>query len=387
MARKVINTTRAASYYDILSQTPANYDKDNYFLRELQQKVDAEWIYRPNRVNIEYETVWGAQVYAPIEVVIQTVKSEKGKEIADDIRRVVFRDILDDRFDIGSRFRFGRRYNDPKKGVVPDKDQNVWIATNTDSVQMTSSMVIQRCNGTLGSLYRDAQGVSHYHYEPVIQASGLTSVDLHDSETAVSPQSQLTIVAQHNEFTRDYFINQRFIIGYDKVYRITAINKFYSNSTFDSQNVGVMHVYLELTERSEYDDFEHRIAYQDNDSIIMHHEPTSGVDPEYIITFSSPEVIPASLGDSATIFTPVVHNAAGAVVSGVSVKLDVTLENLPQSVGISNYVEIEPKENDAVSLKRIRVYLRGDMVLRWYIPAQYTTSQTEIATVFTMSLR
>lgn len=42
MSRKVINITHSANKYDILSQTPKNYDKDNYFLKELQDKVNAE---------------------------------------------------------------------------------------------------------------------------------------------------------------------------------------------------------------------------------------------------------------------------------------------------------------------------------------------------------
>ena len=71
MARKVVDITNSANSYDILSQTPKNYSKDNYFLKELQDKVNAEWRYRPNRVDIEYENNWGVQTYTPIEVVIQ----------------------------------------------------------------------------------------------------------------------------------------------------------------------------------------------------------------------------------------------------------------------------------------------------------------------------
>ena len=55
MARKVVDITNSANSYDILSQTPKNYSKDNYFLKELQDKINAEWRYRPNRVDIEYE--------------------------------------------------------------------------------------------------------------------------------------------------------------------------------------------------------------------------------------------------------------------------------------------------------------------------------------------
>lgn len=42
MAHKVSNITNAANKYDLLSQTPKNYSVDNYFLKELQEKVNAE---------------------------------------------------------------------------------------------------------------------------------------------------------------------------------------------------------------------------------------------------------------------------------------------------------------------------------------------------------
>ena len=62
MARKVKKIYSAGSYdtithtpLDYYTQTPGNYDIDNYYLRELQDKVDAEWALRPNRVITEYE--------------------------------------------------------------------------------------------------------------------------------------------------------------------------------------------------------------------------------------------------------------------------------------------------------------------------------------------
>jgi len=158
--------------------------------------VDADWEYRPNRVDIEYENQWGEQTYSPIEVVIQSVKSEKGTAISNDCRNIVFRDILDKRFVIGSRFRYEEfPLDELDLDAIPDAKKNVWLATNTNSVQMTSSMIIERCNGTLGSLWVDSQGISHYHYEPVIQGRELSSVNLFYNETAVSPQSELIIIA------------------------------------------------------------------------------------------------------------------------------------------------------------------------------------------------
>lgn len=42
MANKVIDISDSVTKYDILSQTPKNYSKDNYWLKELQHKVNIE---------------------------------------------------------------------------------------------------------------------------------------------------------------------------------------------------------------------------------------------------------------------------------------------------------------------------------------------------------
>lgn len=382
MARKVINTTHSANYYDILSQTPKNYDEHNYFLKELQDKINAEWEYRPNRVDIEFENDWGKQEYSPIEVVIQSVKSEKGTAISDDCRRIVFRDILDRRFKIGSRFRFGQ-FVGGVPSCISDEEKNVWLSTNTDSVKMTSSMIIERCNGTLGSLYVDSQGISHYHYEPVIQHRDLSAVNFIYNEAAVSPQAQLEIIAQHNDYTRDYFINQRFIVGYDRVYRIKAINKFYSGSTFNPENVGLIKIYLELTEKSQYDDFKNRIAYQGKDSVIIHDK--EGGEASSTIKFITPEVIPSSLTEEPVMFTPIVIGAGNEQDLTKSVKFSCVLKNLPAEVNIDNYVNII-EGADSVTISRNRIYFRGDLILTWEIIDNNGSPTGEVMS-FAVSLR
>ena len=385
MARKVIDITHAANKYDILSQTPKNYSADNYFIKELQDKVDADWEYRPNRVDIEYENQWGEQTYSPIEVVIQSVKSEKGTAISNDCRNIVFRDILDKRFVIGSRFRYEEfPLDELDLDAIPDAKKNVWLATNTNSVQMTSSMIIERCNGTLGSLWVDSQGISHYHYEPVIQGRELSSVNLFYNETAVSPQSELIIIAQHNDYTRDYFLNQRFIIGYDRVYRIKAINKFYSNSTFHPTDIGLMRIYMEITEISPLDDFEHRIAAQADTPVIVTDVPgDAGGKDAYSIQFSSPDFITYTLSEEFESFIPVLKHGED-VVQGVDIKLDISLENLLEARP-ENYYELVI-EGGVFKLRRKRIYLRGPMHLKWYVKAEDSPTQEEISAEFDLDL-
>lgn len=71
---KVIDSTYNPTSYELLTQTPKNYVKDNYFTEVLQEKIWADWEYRPNRVDIEQEIEIGSEKYKPLEVVIQNIK-------------------------------------------------------------------------------------------------------------------------------------------------------------------------------------------------------------------------------------------------------------------------------------------------------------------------
>ena len=358
MSRKVKNITHSANKYDILSQTPKNYSKDNYFLKELQEKVNADWNYRPNRVDIEYESEWGQQVYEPIEVVVQSVKSEKGEDISNDTRNLVFQNIFEDRFDLGSRFRFSEDYDYSK----PENAKNVWMVTNQNKVNMTSSVVVERCNGTLGSTVKNPNGTVSYHYEPVIQGKNLTSVNFSYNETLLSPQSQLLVIAQHNEYTKNYVLNQRFIIGYDKVYRIKAINKFYGRTTFDPMNVGFIYIYMEICEETNaYDDFEHRIAYQgDLENAVP---VTPQIDKQYVITFEQPETIPNSFNTESLVFQPVLKDEKGVVVPA-TFNVNVELENLSNPSNLTKYVEYS-EEDGVFTFVKHKIYISGNLVLTW----------------------
>ena len=356
MSRKVINITHSATKYDILSQTPENYNKDNYFLNELQHKVNAEWNYRPNRVDVEFENGKGTWDWHPLEVVVQSVLSEKGAAISNDTRRLVFKNILEDRFNIGDRFRFSEKYD----LSAEENAKNVWLVSNLNKVNMTSSVIVERCNGTIGSLYDNGDGTVSYHYEPVIQGKDLTSVNFFYNETLISPQSQLLIIAQHNKYTKQYKINQRFIIGYDKVYRIKAINKFYSNSTKNPEDVGLLRIYMEITESSKKDDFEKRIAFNQE----QHNVAPVVEEGEYYISFTSPDEIPDGLDAEQVIFTPELKK-------GHQVIDDVTFFATPTIEGVedvSQYVSVVQEGNSFI-VEKIQNYRKANLKIEWSVEA------------------
>ena len=289
---KVINTTNVVDNSYLLSQTPKNYAKDNYWLNELQEKVIADWELRPNRVDIEEEQGFGTEEYKPLEVVIQSVRDDKGAKISDDWRRVVFKDIFSNRY-IGTRYRFSYNFDLNE----PNKDKSVWIAVNQDSASPTAQQVIVRCNGTLGSIWTDENGVKSYHYEPVVQNTTLSSTPPSFSEVVVDLKSQLVITCQHNKYTRDYYINQRFVIGYDRVYKISNIIKTDALKTYQSDFVGVMTLYLDFDQNSAKDDFENRIAYngREDETITPLPDPDPSENGGYKVEIVSPIPLPTEL--------------------------------------------------------------------------------------------
>lgn len=388
MANKVIDisSTPVKTDYTQLSQTPINYDEKNFYVHTLQQKVDIEWPYRPNRVLVEYEEGWDTEDYwkstvyphllfKPLEVIVQAVKTDKGTDIAQDCRRLVFRNIRESRFNIGNKFKFSDDYD----YKAPEEDKNVWLVTNKDSVTITSSVVIERCNGTIGSIYYDEQNIAHYHYEPVIQGRDLSATTLQYNQVAISPQSALTIICQHNKYTAQYQLNQRFVIGYDRVYRIKAINKFYSNNTNNPKNVGLMHLYLEITEVSPYDDFVHRIAYEQEP--IVHVQEEGKLEHKYYIGFNLPNPMPHKLTDEEIKFEPVLLDSDNKQYENINVVTQCTLENWPQEKGFdmnNNPYFVFRQEGNIFYLQRKKIYLNGQIVIKCSVPAEQSPSGEEI---------
>lgn len=184
-----IDSTNMIKTEYLLSQTPPNEPIENYYLKELQDKINYEWRFRPNRVEVEYEKSPGEERYEPIEIVVQTVKDEKGKNVADDYKKVVYRDIKQP-MRVGRRFKFATDLN----VETPDDEKCIWIALNQDRANFTASQVIQRCNGTLGSVWKDENGNKFYHYEPAIFPEDLNRMTLGHSQVSVEVDGNMQVL-------------------------------------------------------------------------------------------------------------------------------------------------------------------------------------------------
>ena len=347
---KIYDTTFTPSLYNLISQTPPNMPIDNYFLHSLQQKVDVDWKYRPNRVDIEQEMNFGQEDYSPLEVVIQTVLSDKGTKVSDDIRRLVFKDIKYE-VKLGTRFRFSYQFDINQ----PDNEKNIWISTNRDSASPTSQVVVTRCNGTLGSIYQNAQGESYYHYEPVICTTNLSTVSLYYDDTIITPQAQVMLIVQHNQYTQNYGINQRFILGYDKVYKVKAINKFNSLTTYNPYDIGTILLYADLDEISAKDDFINRIAYNEDPPTQITPIQPSG---DYAIKIVAPAPLPTQL--LSTPLQLVAYLYEGETQLSVPVNFSGSLAgtSIP-----NNYFSLEVTGPNTCVLRRLKMYNKASLLV------------------------
>lgn len=370
---KIYDSTYFPTDYKKVSQTPPNMKQDNYYLHSLQQKIDAEWPYRPNRVDVEQERSFGLEDYFPMEVVIQSVRGDSGEKVSDDLRRLVFRDIFYD-VKLGTKFRFSYKFDINQ----PDAEKNVWLVTNKDTASPTSQAVISRCNGTLGSIWIDDNGETHYHYEPVILTNDLKSTGVLRNNTILMSNVQTVIVAQHNQYTSKYIENQRFVIGYDKVYKITAINKFDGLLTYDPRSAGIILLYAEIDEISPLDNFDTRIAFNKN-----YAEPSQPSDPSDNYEFEVlPRPLPRELFSEPVVFSPRLTHLGEQLSVPIETVLSMTNGADPYSV-----CEFTPLDNGQFTLKRNRLYNRGDLKVTCSISKENSPTGEEFSLSFTLSLR
>lgn len=237
-----------------------NYDtKNNYWLQSVQDKINAEWTYRSNVVDIEEELVRQTTYtkedikFSPLEVVIQEVITDKGEKLSKDWRRIVTRDC--DYYNyIGKRFRFTRDLVRFQTMTEEEKKWNssVWIGVNLNNPSPTEGLVIRRCNATIGFAGtltgRLGDGVENkiveYHYEPVIIETSVKGINTYYNQQLNIAQGEFYAICQYNYFTQFLHVEDRVLLGdinpiereKNEAYRVKFVKKFDAEHTYDFDN-------------------------------------------------------------------------------------------------------------------------------------------------------
>lgn len=283
----VINTTDVIeSSMFLKAKLKKNMVGDNYYIESLQSKIDAEWDYRYNVCDIEEENnkqmsyTVQKPVYTPVEVIMQHVITEKGIKLAEDWKKLVFKNVKHPVFR-GKRFRFsldfGKNplYTEEEKAI----NSSIWLGVNLDSVTPTSSVVVRRCNTNLmfaGSPNLSYDNITEYHCEPCILEDEFKYINVYMNSVVNVNQAEIYATMQYNHFTKNVKVNDRFIVGNtdledrknNTVFKVKAVSKYTGDATFktgvikDDNDVSLVTIALDRDILSEQDDLEHRIAMQ-----------------------------------------------------------------------------------------------------------------------------
>ena len=252
----LINTTNVvdSSIY-LKARLPNNMVGDNYYIENLQDKRNKDWAFRYNKVDIEeelqrqYEYTCELPTYTLLrDVVIRSVKGEKGEELGTDWAQLSFRDLKYP-IGVGRRYRFSLDFPDVESMTEEEKhyDTSVWIAMNEDPIAARRSCVIRRCNGNIalvGSPNKTYQNITEARYEPCIQVNELRYMNKYYNQTLVVPQAEWYVYLQMNYFTNCIKINDRIILGAsdvedpenNTVFQVKAVIKANSQKTFARNN-------------------------------------------------------------------------------------------------------------------------------------------------------
>ena len=283
---------------------------ENYYIQNLQDLRDRDWYTRYNVIGIEEElhkqTEYSTESpeYAPIDVVIRTVKGEKGQDLGTDWADLAFRDLHHPN-ELGDRYRFSTEFLDMSEMSEEEKYYNtsVWLAVNKNPVSAGNNVVVRRCNSNIalvGSPSMDYENLKEVHYEPVILENDLKFISMYYNMTVVIPQSEWYATMQLNYYTNCIKINDRVIFGgvsgddrsNNAVFMVKAIvkagaqNTFSKNGSAELDKIPICLLALDKDTISSRDNFYNRVA----DRAPMYQMPLVAPVYEYYITLTDESV-------------------------------------------------------------------------------------------------
>lgn len=268
MGRVINSTDLILSSIKKKTNLKKNMSKENYYLKMLQNKIDYEWDYRYNVVDIEEENIRGSEKYEPVEVVIQSVYSEKEKKtLSDDWKRIIFRNIKHP-IDRGKRYKFSLDFDNPNLSEI---DKSIWITTSYNSTDPSRNVIIRRCNTNVVIVEKDSNLI---HREPAILEDDFKFVSFYYDESITMAQAEIYLILQYNQYTKNIIINDRFLIGpvdlqnkeNNSIFKVKAIRKFNNSSTFNDGDERLIFLALDKDD----------LGYQTNDNLetrVVIHSP------------------------------------------------------------------------------------------------------------------
>ena len=228
------------NYYDsfvALTTSPAQKWRDG-MQEAINQRFDNTSTYWED---VGEEQEFGSLYFKNINARITTiVDAHTGQRNNDDYRKIIYPDC-DHKVTIGMRYKF---------------NDNIWIIYSANNIRTdTASAYARRCNNAMN--FEDRYG--YVHEEPCYIDYKSTETQLTASDNMEVPSGRIEVRCQLNDWTKNVYINDRFIFGGD-VYKIRYVSKFDRQSTFDSESDKLLLFYADFDNKSSNDNFELNIA-------------------------------------------------------------------------------------------------------------------------------
>lgn len=396
----VINTTDIidSSIY-LKANLKDNMVGDNYYIENLQYKRNADWEFRSNKIRIEEElhkqSNYSSKLpnYTPIEVVIRSVKDEKGKDLGCDWAQIAFKDLYHPN-KLGSRYRFDMDGENGFKDLSNMSEEEkyyetcIWLGINRTPQSAGNSIVIRRCNSNMtliGSPTGKQFDATEIRYEPIILENDLKYINMYYNQSLVIPQAEWYITAQLNYFTNDIKINDRLILGTvdtkdtsnNAVYKVKAIVKAASTKTFsklgDSEinKIPLMVIALDkdvIADNSlgqqnnvDGDNFVTRVAKQNPLYIVKKdvQQTEEEYPDDYQIAITDSDKTRILLGEE--IERKVYFDSESGQIDG-EFTMSCSIKYLSQKT-IENYLSFTQISNNSFKIKNKRAYSKNDVVI------------------------
>lgn len=205
----------------------------------IDQQIDNAY----NWYDIEIEENFGTQVYISDKVRLgYAVNPGTGTKLSDDWKQLIFKSPTNDYIQMGRRFKYGN---------------NVWLTINTEAYgSATENCIIRRCNNTLNTKLADGT----IHKEPCAIDNDLKYGNIYFNNSVNVPQGTVSVWIQFNNFTKNILVNDRFIIGYNQVYKVKSVINYLSDFTFSPDGSPIIKLEMQVDSILSSDDFVNRVT-------------------------------------------------------------------------------------------------------------------------------
>lgn len=397
----IIDTTNVIdSSMFLKARLKKNMVGDNYYIENLQDKRNQDWELRYNVVGIEEEKSRQIQytdclpTYTPLDVVIRSVKGEKGEDLGADWASISFKDLKYPNL-LGTRYRFSLDFPDMSLMTEEEKyfDTSVWIAINKSPIKSGCSSVVRRCNANIalvGSPTKDYHNIVESRYEPVILENELKYMNMYYNQTIVVPQAEWYITMQMNYFSNCIKVNNRVILGgtdvkdveNNSIYKVKAVIKCTANNTFARaryvglEDVPLVVLAIDKDMAASEDDFVNRIAV----NAPMYYVPDIKPVCEYYISTNN-ENNKIILGETVEYSNSLFFNGNEI---DVEFEYEYFLNRIKQE-NWSNYFEFVKTSPNSFQIKNLKACTRGTLDIK-IICANPTKPEEKINEIIKLKL-